>query len=303
MGVIEESVADPQVPESSAAPALVRLPLPPRFLLGKIPVDSVSMDYAVVLLTEALSHRGQLPPLVVVGPNAHLANLARRHPRFAQAAQRADLAVPDGMSVVLACRWLGFPMPERVTGGDLMEKMCAAAAHYGFRVFLLGAEHGVAIMAAYNLLRRYPGLEICGTCSPPFGFENDPAELHRIRSEIAAASPDLLCVAFGAPKQEIWIDENRSLLDVGVILPVGAAFERQAGLIRRAPLWMQRFALEWLFRFLLEPRRLWRRYLLGNPRFVALVLRQWLVLRFQSLRCRFARRKDSSSHSEKDVPS
>lgn len=281
MGLMEDTLAPPAAKDAGIS--RLRLPMPPRFTLGKSPVDCISMDYAALLLVEALLHRGQLPPLTVVGPNAWLVTLAQRNGRFAESIRAADLAVPDGMSVVLACRLLGFPLPERVTGGDLMERMCAEAAHYGFRVFLLGGPHGVAIMAAYNLKQRYPGLDICGTYCPPFGFEKDPGELTRIRDAILAASPDLLCVGLGSPRQEIWIEENRFQLHVGAILPVGAAFERQAGLRRRAPQWVQRMALEWLFRLMLEPRRLWRRYLFGNTEFIVLVLRQWMVSKFVAL--------------------
>lgn len=252
-----------------------RLPLPPRFLLGRVPIDRISMDYAAVLLVEALLHRGGHPALTVVGPNAQLVTLAERDDLFAEAMRSADLAVPDGISVVMASRLLGQAIPERVTGGDLMERMCAEAAHYGFRVFFLGGLPGAAEMAAFNLRRRYPGLNICGTYCPPLGFENDPAELFCIERVIEHARPDLLCVAFGAPKQEIWMQRNRRRLNVGVILPVGAAFDTQAGLQRRAPRWMQHIALEWLFRLLMEPRRLWRRYLIGNSHFILLVLRQW----------------------------
>ena len=263
-----------------------RLPRPPRFVLGHVPVDRISMEYAAVLVTEALLHRGELSPLKIVGPNAQLVTLAEHHPRFAEAMQAADLAVPDGISVVLASRLLGVPIPERVTGGDLMERLCADAAHYGFRVFFLGGLPGAAMMAAWNLEQRYPGLRICGTCCPPPGFENNPQEQARIRAVIDSVRPDLLCVALGAPKQEIWMYENAASLPVGAVLPVGAAFDTQSGLRRRAPRWVQRIALEWLFRLLMEPRRLWRRYLIGNAEFVLLVLRQWLRQNLAALRAR-----------------
>lgn len=256
--------------------AMETLPRPPRFVLGRVPVDRISMDYAAVLVTEALLHGGELPPLTIVGPNAQLVTLAEHDARFAAAMQKADLAVPDGISVVMASRMLGEPIPERVTGGDLMEQMCKVAAHYGFRVFFLGGLAGAARMAAFNLRLRYPGLNICGTYCPPQGFENNPAEQGRILREIEHSEPDLLCVAFGAPKQEIWMQENRNRLKVGAILPVGGAFDVQAGLRRRAPRWMQRIALEWFFRMMMEPRRLGRRYLIGNTQFVLLVLRQWV---------------------------
>jgi N-acetylglucosaminyldiphosphoundecaprenol N-acetyl-beta-D-mannosaminyltransferase len=263
------------VREMEPKKTLLRLPLPPRFELGGVRVDRISMDYAAILLVEALLHRGDLPTLTVVGPNAQLVTLAQKDELFAEAMRKADLAVPDGMSVVMASRLLHAPIPERVTGGDLMERMCAESAHYGFRVFFLGGLPGAAEMAAFNLRRRYPGLNICGTYCPPFGFENDPAELFWIEKVVDEAHPDLLCVAFGAPKQEIWMQRHRARLQVSVILPVGAAFDTQAGLQRRAPRWMQRNGLEWLFRLIMEPRRLWRRYLVGNTQFIVLVLRQW----------------------------
>lgn len=273
--IVERGVPAEREAPSRATSAMDKLPRPPRLVLGRVPVDRISMDYAAVLMTEALLHRGELPPLTVVGPNAHLVTLAERDDRFADAMQQADLAVPDGISVVMASRLLGEPIPERVTGGELMERMCREAAHYGFRVFFLGGLPGAARMAAFNLRRRYPDLNICGTYCPPRGFENDPAEQARMLREIEHSAPDLLCLAFGAPKQEIWMQENRYLLRVGAILPVGAAFDTQAGLRRRAPRWIQRLALEWLFRLMSEPRRLGRRYVIGNSQFIFLVLRQW----------------------------
>ncbi len=242
------------------------------------------MEYATVLVTEALLHRGELPPLTIVGPNAHLVTLAEKDDRFAEAMQAADLAVPDGISVVMASRLLRAPIPERVTGGDLMERLCAEASHFGFRVFFLGGLPGAAPMAAHNLRARYQGLNVCGTYCPPPGFESNPTELARIRSLVNAARADLLCVAFGAPKQEIWMQENRGQLRVGAILPVGAAFDTQAGLRRRAPKWIQRLGMEWFFRLAMEPRRLWRRYLPGNAEFILLVLRQWARERLSDAR-------------------
>ncbi len=285
MELIEEPSSAATLEATQTEPA--HLPLPPRFVLGKTPIDRISMDYAAVLMVEALLHRGQRPPLTVVGPNAHLVMLAEHDSRFADAMQEADLAVPDGVSVVMASRVLGVPIPERVTGGDLMERMCREAAHYGFRVYFLGGLPGSAVMAAHNLRARYPGLCICGTSCPPLGFENRPSEQARILREIDAASPDLLCVAFGAPRQEIWMQQNRAHLNVGAILPVGAAFDTQAGLRRRAPRWVQAIALEWLFRLLMEPRRLGRRYLIGNTQFILLVLRQWRQEKLGALRRRF----------------
>lgn len=270
-----EAVQEELALDTEAASAMEKLPRPPRFVLGRAPVDRITMDYAAVLVTEALLHRGEMPAMTVAGPNAYLVTLAERDEKFAEAMRKADLAVPDGISVVMASRLLGQTIPERVTGGDLMERMCAEAARYGFRVFFLGGMPGAARMAAFNLRERYPGLNICGTYCPPVGFEKSAAGLKRVWWEVEQAKPDLLCVAFGAPKQEIWMQAYRDQLSVGAILPVGAALDTQAGLRRRAPRCFQRIGMEWLFRLMMEPRRLGRRYLEGNTQFILLVLRQW----------------------------
>jgi N-acetylglucosaminyldiphosphoundecaprenol N-acetyl-beta-D-mannosaminyltransferase len=255
----------------------LRLPKPPRFIMDRVPIDRVAMDYAVAWIMHGLKHRERLAPLLIMGPNAQLVTLAAGNPRFAEALHAADLSVPDGISVVLASRLLGKPIPERVTGGDLMERLCAEAARYGFSVFFLGGLPGAAAAAAVNLQRRYPALRIAGTYCPPRGFERDSMESAHIRQLIADTAPDLLCVAFGAPKQEIWMHENCLSLPIGAAMAVGAGLDTQAGLRRRAPRWTQKAGIEWLYRLCREPRRLWRRYLFGNTHFLLLVVRQWLA--------------------------
>jgi N-acetylglucosaminyldiphosphoundecaprenol N-acetyl-beta-D-mannosaminyltransferase len=247
-----------------------------RLRLGRVGIDLVTMEAVVSQAVAALKQRTGQRPLLIVGPNAQLVTLAERNQRFAEAIEAASLSVPDGASVVWASRLLSSPAPERVTGGELMERLCAEAAIKGFTVFFLGGLPGAAAGAAANLTLRYPGLKIVDTYCPPFGFEADPAELSSIRRRITQSSPDLLCVAFGAPKQEIWMHEHGSALPVGVVIAVGAALDTQAGLRRRAPSWTHRLGVEWLYRLACEPRRLWRRYLIGNTYFVWLVLRQWL---------------------------
>lgn len=256
-------------------PAL--LPKPPRFIMDRVPIDRVPMEYAAVWVVHALKQRASLSPLLIVGPNAQLVTLAARDARFAEALRAAHLSVPDGISVVLASRLLGQPISERVTGGDLMERLCAEAARHGFSVFFLGGLPGAAVSAAVTLVRRYPALRVAGTYCPPRGFENDSMESAYIRQLITDAAPDLLCVAFGAPKQEIWMHENCPSLPIGAAIAVGAALDTQAGLRKRAPRWTHKLGVEWLYRFLSEPRRLWRRYLIGNTQFLLLVLRQWIV--------------------------
>jgi N-acetylglucosaminyldiphosphoundecaprenol N-acetyl-beta-D-mannosaminyltransferase len=254
-----------------------QLPKPPRFIMDRVPIDRVPMEYAAEWVVHALKQRASLSPLLIMGPNAQLVTLAARHEDFAAALNAAHLSVPDGTSVVLASRLLGQPIPERVTGGDLMERLCADAARHGFSVFFLGGLPGAASSAAANLVRRYPALRVAGTYCPPRGFEKDTMESAHIRQLVADAAPDLLCVAFGAPKQEIWMHENCLSLPIGVAIAVGAALDTQAGLRKRAPRWTHKSGVEWLYRFVHEPRRLWRRYLIGNTQFLLLVLRQWIV--------------------------
>jgi N-acetylglucosaminyldiphosphoundecaprenol N-acetyl-beta-D-mannosaminyltransferase len=251
------------------------LPTPPRFYLNGIPIDRIPMEYAVTWVIHALKSYEPREPLLIMGPNAQLVTLAARQPRFAAALRSASLSVPDGISIVLAARLFNQPVSERVTGGDLMERLCAEAANHNLSVFFLGGLSKAAEKTARKFQRLYPSFRVAGTCCPPLGFENDPVESARIRQQITLAKPDLLCVAFGAPKQEMWMAENCPTLPIGAAISVGAAFDTQAGLRKRAPKWTQRLGIEWLYRLVHEPRRLWRRYLIGNTHFLWLVARQW----------------------------
>ena len=252
----------------------------PRMFLGPAPVDAVSLETGAQWLLEALKDRkhgaGRRFPLQVMGPNAFLVTLASRNPIFAKALHRADLCLADGMSVVWGGRLLGVRIPERVPGGDFMEKMCMLCAGHGLSVYFLGGLPGAAEGAAAALTARYPGLRVAGTDCPALGFEQDEAAGTAVRDRIAAARPDLLCVAFGAPKQEIWMLDECDALPIGAALSVGAAFDTQAGLRKRAPAWTHNIGAEWLYRLVMEPRRLWKRYLLGNLHFAGIVAGEWL---------------------------
>ena len=256
-----------------------RLAKPSRFHLNGIPVDRLSLDDAAARVIHALrnrkTNRDSRGPLLIMGPNAQLVTLAARNPVFARALRSAHLAVPDGISIVLAARLLNKPVPERVPGGELMERLCIEAAKQNLSVFFLGGLPGAAEKAARKFKILYPGFRVAGTSCPQPGFESDPVECDRIRRQIAFAKPDLLCVAFGAPKQEIWMAENCPTLPIGAAISVGAALDTQSGLRKRAPKWTHRIGLEWLYRFIREPRRLWRRYLIGNTHFLWLVARQY----------------------------
>ncbi len=192
----------------------------------------------------------------------------------------ASLVLADGMPVVWASRLLGRPLPERVTGSDLAPALFAAAAERGgLRVFLLGAAPGVAERAATKIAQRWPAVQVIDTYSPRLGFERDPAENAEIQSRIAAARPDVLLVGLGAPKQELWVHAHRREIQAPVALCVGATLDFLAGQRERAPVWMRKTGLEWIYRLAGEPRRLAGRYARDAWVFPRLVLRELFAAR------------------------
>lgn len=201
---------------------------------------------------------------------------ARRDPAFATVLRQADLCVPDGVGVVLAARLQGVRLRERVTGSDGIYHLCEAAAQRGWRVYFLGAAPGIAEQTAAALLHRYPTLTIAGSD----GGNPHDAEWPAIRQRLAAAKPDLLFVAYGHPRQDLWINRHRCELPARVAIGVGGAFDFVVGVRKRAPRPVQRLGLEWLHRLLHEPWR-WRR-MAKLPLFVWLVLWGWLVHRVKT---------------------
>jgi N-acetylglucosaminyldiphosphoundecaprenol N-acetyl-beta-D-mannosaminyltransferase len=187
----------------------------------------------------------------------------------------ADFTVPDGQPLVWAMNLLGHELSARVYGPDLMWKACERAARTGLRVYLYGGRDDRALLELErNLCRAFPGLRVVGGYSPPFR-ELTEAEESELVARINASGADIVWVGIGVPKQEKWMWRLRDRLEAPVLVGVGAAFDFHAGLIPQAPDWMQRRGLEWLFRLVQEPRRLWRRYLTYNPRFLTGFARQW----------------------------
>ncbi|NDJ76722.1 MAG: WecB/TagA/CpsF family glycosyltransferase [Chloroflexi bacterium] len=193
--------------------------------------------------------------------------IAQEDTAFMAVLRAADLCVADGVGLLFAARYLGRPLPERVTGSDGVPLIAQRAAREGWRLFLLGAAPGVAEQAAARLVEQNPGLQIVGTyAGSPAPEENDA-----IVQMVNDSGADMLLVAYGAPKQDLWIARNQDRLNVKVAMGVGGTFDFIAGVVPRAPVWMQRLALEWLFRLIRQPWR-WRR-MLRLPRFVWAVLR------------------------------
>jgi len=249
------------------------VPAPRRLHIAGVPVDALTAEEATAWVLRRARAGG--PPGYVVTPNAQHAGLLRESARFRQAYAGAALSLPDGVSLVWGARILGTSIPERVTGVDLFESVCQAAAGTGVRIFLLGGRTGAAEGAARALRESYPGLEVDTYC-PPMGFESDAAEAERVAHAVRQAAPHVLFVALGAPKQEIWLQEHIVELGVPVGIGVGAAFDFHSGQVRRAPVWVRKAGLEWFFRLATEPRRLFKRYAVYNTRFIVNVCRQRL---------------------------
>lgn len=194
----------------------------------------------------------------------------------------AGMVTPDGMPLVWISRLHGQGHVRRVYGPDLMLACCARSVRAGYRHFFYGGATGVPERLAARLQERFPGLAIAGTWSPPFRSLSQ-SERDEEAGLINQAAPDIIWVGLSTPKQERWMAANRKAIRAPVMIGVGAAFDFHAGLKRQAPPWMQRSGLEWLFRLGTEPRRLWRRYLVNNPRFVGAVLMQSVGLRSYDL--------------------
>ena len=218
-------------------------------------------------------------PVSVVTPNVdHIVKLqfdAAFHDVYA----RSSLILADGVPLLWAARFLGTPLKEKISGSDLFPMLCKIASQKGWRVFFLGGREGAASKAAEILKVRYPGLIVCGICSPDFGFEKDPILNNKIIQMIQESKPDFLFIGLGAPKQEIWADKYKDIYKVPVSIGIGVSFEFISGMVKRAPVWMQQIGLEWFWRLLMEPRRLWKRYLIDDMQFFGMVIRQKMGLK------------------------
>jgi len=233
-------------------------------------IDQIEFEDAVSRI-RSFPASGQEHQIVTV--NLDFLSIAERDPHFRDTINRADLAVADGMPLVWASRLTGSPLPERITGVELVDACCELAAETGEGVFLLGAAPGVAEQAAQRMEELYTGLKVVGIYAPPFGALS-AQENELIVERIRAAKPTYLFVALGAPRQDMWIRAHLGQLGVPVCMGVGCVLDLLAGKVNRAPQWMQRMGLEWAYRLCQEPRRLWRRYLVNDlPTLGRLVLR------------------------------
>jgi len=250
-----------------------------RLRIGHLWIDVLSFAQALREIERLVDsrHGG-----AVFTPNVDHIVKAEGNEAFRRAYQRASLSLADGMPLVWVAPWLGCPLPERVAGSDLLIPLLELAARRQWRVYLLGGAPGVAELVSKILADRM-GITVAGWDDSRIASDgSDPTGGSVTRA--CAANADLILVGLGPPKQELWIDRSLEAIRPAVAIGVGASLDFLAGRFKRAPAWMARSGLEWLFRLLQEPRRLWRRYMLEGPRFLTIVFATWRLPRAERIR-------------------
>jgi len=240
----------------------------PRLRIGHLPIDVLSFQEAldsIAVLVE--SRQGGF----VVTPNVDHIVLAERHLGFREAYAHASLSLADGQPLVWLSPWVGKKLPEKISGSDLVWPLLEMAGQKAWRVYFLGATPEVNAKAKQVVWERY-GTQVVG-CDAPFISMDALGENSETLDKIKEAQPDIVLVALGAPKQELWMHHFREHYAPAVALGIGASLEFIAGTVRRAPPWISRWGLEWAYRLMKEPRRLWRRYLVNDPKFLCILLR------------------------------
>jgi N-acetylglucosaminyldiphosphoundecaprenol N-acetyl-beta-D-mannosaminyltransferase len=234
--------------------------------------ESVTFASAV---TQILDAAKQKKKGLIVTPNVDHIVMLQDDAEMKRIYENAMFRYADGMPIVWLSKILnGEHLPERVTGADLLIAVCEKSAHTALNIFFLGGNPGIAEQAAKKLQSQFHNLKIAGFYCPPFGFEHNQAETDRIIDDINSRNVDILFIGVGAPKQEKWAAKHLDRLHVGPILCVGAAFDFAAGIIKRAPLWIQKSGMEWFWRLASEPGRMWKRYLVRDSRFIPLAIKE-----------------------------
>jgi N-acetylglucosaminyldiphosphoundecaprenol N-acetyl-beta-D-mannosaminyltransferase len=244
-----------------------------RIQIGQVPIDAVDLQGALAGIGDLIKAGDGG---TVFTPNVDHVVLAESNERFRQAYGRVSLSLVDGTPVLWAARLLGKRLPEKVSGSDLVVPLMERAAERGWRVFFLGGAPGAADTAVARLKERFPRLNVVGTAAPMIDIGGPLEERRTAAARVAEAKPDLVLVALGSPKQEIFCHETAEVLKPAILVGVGAGIDFIAGLAKRAPAWMSRAGVEWLYRLAHEPRRLAGRYLLRDPQFFTILLRQWM---------------------------
>lgn len=233
-------------------------------------IDNLTMQETLQAINQLIQENKSA---YVVTPNVdHIVQLETNR-ELQEVYKNAALILTDGKPLLWIANWYGTPIKEKISGSDLFPLLCNMAAAKGYKMFFLGAAEGVAKRAAENLTMKYKGLQVVGTYSPPFGFENNKNEMDKIKNMIKASKPDILIVGLGCPKQEKFMYHHCKDLGVPISLGLGASFDFEAGNIKRAPRWMANHGLEWLFRITQDPRRMAKRYLVNDRKILGLAIK------------------------------
>jgi N-acetylglucosaminyldiphosphoundecaprenol N-acetyl-beta-D-mannosaminyltransferase len=251
---------------------MMNISVPASVSIHGIRLVNLAMDEALAAIEAALAAR---QPTRISFVNADCVNIAAVNPSYREALAGTDWVFIDGIGMRIAGKIMDQPVRDNVNGTDLFPRLCESLAQQGKKLFLYGAQPGVAAAAAGWALARYPGLQIAGT---HHGYHPAHAEAEVVAA-IRASGADVVLVALGAPRQEAWIGRNMAASGATVALGVGGLFDYYSGRIPRAPALMRRLGLEWVFRLIQEPRRLWRRYVVGNVVFLGRIGIDWLRAR------------------------
>lgn len=231
-------------------------------------VNNVDMNETIYAIEKMIEMKKKS---YIVAINVDVVMKIEKDEYLKRVTDNADMVLVDGKPLVWIAKWHKHPVKAKISGSDLVPKICEVATQKGYSIFIIGGKEGIADKAKKNLEKDLPGINIVGTYAPPFGFENDIIELDKINLMISDMHPDILIVCFGCPKQEKWIYENYLKYDATVSICAGATVDFLAGNVNRAPKWMSNYGLEWFYRFTQEPKRMFKRYFIDDTKILRLI--------------------------------
>lgn len=231
-------------------------------------VNNLNMDEAIQAIEDMIASEKKS---YIVAINVDVVMKIESDPYLKKITDEADMVIVDGKPLQWIAKWHKRPIKEKISGSDLVPLLCEVSVKRGYSIFIIGGKDGIAEQAKKKLEEKHTGINVVGTYSPPFGFEKNEVELKKINEMITVAHPDILIACFGCPKQEKWIYENYQKYDAKVSICAGATVDFLAGNVNRAPKWMSEHGLEWFYRFLQEPKRMFKRYFIDDIKVLGLI--------------------------------